>query len=70
MNLVKIFILLGVSFILLAIVLFFLQKFNIPVGRLPGDIFIKKENFSFYFPITTCILGSLILTAVAWLLRR
>jgi len=30
------------------------------VGRLPGDIFIKKENFSFYFPLTTCILLSIL----------
>jgi len=30
------------------------------MGKLPGDIFIKKENFSFYFPITTCILLSIL----------
>ena len=34
------------------------------VGKLPGDIFIKRENFSFYFPLTTCILLSIILTAI------
>ena len=32
------------------------------VGRLPGDLLIKKENFSFYFPITTCILLSIIIS--------
>lgn len=40
------------------------------LGRLPGDIFIKKENFSFYFPLGSCILISLILSCVMWLLRR
>ena len=32
------------------------------LGRLPGDIVIKKENFTFYFPLTSCILASLILS--------
>ena len=36
------------------------------IGKLPGDIFIKKENFSFYFPITTCILLSIIVSAVMY----
>ena len=40
------------------------------LGRLPGDIEIHKENSSFYFPIATCILISLVLTLLAWLFRR
>lgn len=40
------------------------------LGRLPGDIFIKKENFSFSFPLTTCILLSLLLSLILWLFRR
>jgi len=36
------------------------------VGKLPGDIFIKKENFSFYFPLTTCILLSIIFSAIMY----
>ena len=36
------------------------------VGKLPGDILIKKENFSFYFPLTTCILLSIILSAIMY----
>jgi hypothetical protein len=40
------------------------------LGKLPGDIFIKKENFSFYFPLGSCILISLILSFVLWLFRR
>jgi len=39
------------------------------VGKLPGDIFIKKENYSLYFPITTCILISIIFSAVMYFLR-
>jgi DUF2905 family protein len=40
------------------------------LGRLPGDIYVKRENFSFYFPLATSILISLILSFVVWLFRR
>jgi hypothetical protein len=40
------------------------------LGRLPGDIFIQKGNFSFYFPIITCILLSILLTIVLNLIFR
>lgn len=40
------------------------------LGRLPGDIFIKRENFSFYFPLATCILISLLLSLLFALFRK
>lgn len=40
------------------------------VGRLPGDIHIQKENFTFVFPLATCVLISAILTFLFWLFRR
>ncbi|PZP54830.1 MAG: DUF2905 domain-containing protein [Azospira oryzae] len=40
------------------------------LGRLPGDIHIEKEGFSFYFPITTSIIVSLVLTLLLWIFRR
>jgi hypothetical protein len=40
------------------------------LGRLPGDISIRRPNFSLYFPLTTCILISIILTLLMWLFRR
>ncbi len=40
------------------------------LGRLPGDIHIKKEGFSFYFPITTCITISLVISLILYLLRK
>jgi len=39
------------------------------LGRLPGDIRIERENFRFYFPLVTCLLLSLILSLVVWLIR-
>ena len=40
------------------------------LGRLPGDIVVEREHLRFYFPITTCIIISLIITAILWLFRR
>jgi len=40
------------------------------LGRLPGDIVIERENFRFYFPITTSILISVVLSLILWLLNR
>jgi hypothetical protein len=40
------------------------------LGKLPGDIIIQRKNFTFYFPIVTSILLSIILTFVFWLISR
>ena len=42
---------------------------SIPLGRLPGDIAIERENFTVYFPLVTCLLLSLGLSAAIWLVR-
>jgi hypothetical protein len=57
---------------LLALVgLLFMLSPKIPfLGRLPGDIVVKRENFSFYFPLMTSILLSLLLSLVLWLVRK
>lgn len=43
---------------------------KLPFGQLPGDIVIRRENVSFYFPITTMILVSLALSGLLWLFNR
>jgi hypothetical protein len=40
------------------------------LGRLPGDIYVKRDNFTFYFPLATCILLSALLSLVFWLLKK
>jgi Protein of unknown function (DUF2905) len=40
------------------------------IGKLPGDLSVQKGNFSFYFPIVTCVLVSIVLTLLSWLFRR
>ncbi len=62
-------ILLGILLIVLGVI--FSIGVKIPwLGQLPGDIHIQRERFSFYFPLTTCLLISLILTLVLYLFRR
>jgi hypothetical protein len=61
-------IVLGAVLILVGLLMPWLGKLGI--GRLPGDIVIERENFSFYFPITTSILLSLLLSLILWLLQR
>ncbi len=65
----KILILFGVFIIFIGILFLFGDK--IPwIGRLPGDIIIKRERFSFYFPITTSIIISIIFTLLFALFRK
>ena len=40
------------------------------LGRLPGDIYLKREKFTFYFPLVTCIIISAIISFIFWLLRK
>jgi hypothetical protein len=54
----------GVILFLIGGGIFLASKFGIPLGRLPGDIRIEGENGSFYFPLTSSILVSVILTIV------
>lgn len=57
--------------ILAAIGILFLFADKIPyLGRLPGDIYIKRDRFSFYFPITTSIIISIILTILFSLFKK
>lgn len=65
----KILIYTGIFLIIAGLVIYFYPK--IPFfGKLPGDIYIKRENFSFYFPIMTSVIVSIVLTAVIYLLSR
>ncbi len=68
-SLARMLIFFGILLIVIGGVILLANK--IPgVGRLPGDIYIQKKNFSFYFPITTCIIISIILSIIFWLFRR
>ena len=59
---------LGIVLLLIGFAWPFLSKLG--VGRLPGDIVIERENFTFHFPLMTSILISILLSLVFWLLNR
>jgi hypothetical protein len=65
----KMLIVMGIFLVLLGIIMTAGPKISW-IGRLPGDIIIKKDHFSFYFPLTSCIIVSIILTLLFYLLRR
>ncbi len=65
----KTLIYLGLLSVVIGVILTFADK--LPwLGRLPGDISIERERFSFYFPLATCILISVIISLVLYLFRR
>jgi Protein of unknown function (DUF2905) len=47
-----------------------LMTMGVPFGRLPGDVVVRRGSFSFYFPIVTCVVLSVLLTIVLSILRR
>ena len=64
----KTLIIIGVLFILVGLLYPFLK--DIGLGKLPGDIVIKKENSSFYFPIVTCIVVSVVVSLILMFLKK
>ena len=60
----------GIGLFLIGGGMYIAAKFGIPLGHLPGDIHIEGENGSFYFPITSCILISVILSILFSLISK
>ncbi|HWJ48612.1 MAG TPA: DUF2905 domain-containing protein [Candidatus Udaeobacter sp.] len=69
-DLAKLLILLGAALLLAGIVLLFLGRLHVPLGRLPGDILYRGRNTTFYFPLATCILLSVLLTLILYVIGK
>ena len=69
-SVIRAFIIGGIVLLIIGGLLYLLAKFNLPIGHLPGDISIKGKQGSFYFPLTTCILISVILTILFNVISR
>jgi hypothetical protein len=69
-DLGKLLIVLGAILLVAGVVLFLLGRTSLPLGRLPGDVVYRGKNTTFYFPLATSILLSLVLTAVLYLIGR
>ncbi|MGC2325057.1 MAG: DUF2905 domain-containing protein [Terriglobales bacterium] len=70
LNLGRLIIFVGAGLVLVGLLLVLLGRTHLPIGRLPGDIVYRRRNFSFYFPLTTSILLSLVLSLVFYFLSR
>jgi hypothetical protein len=69
-DLGKLLLVVGGVIILVGAALLLAGRFNLPLGRLPGDIVYRGKNTAFYFPLTTCIVISVVLSLILWLLGR
>lgn len=70
MNLSKWLIVAGIILVALGLIIWLFTKAGIPLGKLPGDIQYKSEKVQIYFPITTCIILSLLLSLIFWLFKK
>jgi hypothetical protein len=63
----KFLLMLGIAIALLGAVLILFRNTGIPfLGKLPGDIIVQRKNFTFYFPVVTCIVLSIILSFILY----
>ena len=66
----RLLILIGVGFVVAGALVMLGDRAGIRIGRLPGDFVFRGKNTTFYFPLVTCLLLSLVLTLIGWLMNR
>ncbi|HZS83630.1 MAG TPA: DUF2905 domain-containing protein [Stellaceae bacterium] len=64
----RLLIIIGVVLVILGLLWPWIARLGL--GRLPGDIVVRHGNLSFYFPIVTCILVSVVVSLILWLINR
>ena len=69
-NLGKFLVVTGIIILMAGVLIYFFHDKMQWIGRLPGDIRVEKPNFKFYFPITTMILASVLISLILWVLRK
>jgi hypothetical protein len=69
-DLGKLLVFFGGTIVIVGLVLMLLSRSNVPLGRLPGDIVYRGKNTTFYFPITSCIVISVVLSLLMYLIGR
>jgi hypothetical protein len=69
-DLGKLLVLLGGIIVVVGLALILLGRTNLPVGRLPGDIIYRGKNTTFYFPLATSIVASVVLSVLLYLIGR
>ncbi len=66
----RMLVVIGGLLLVVGLVLILAGKVNLPIGRLPGDIVIRGKSTTFYFPLMTSIVLSLLLTLILWIVNR
>ena len=66
----KLFVFFGVMLLVLGVLFLFLGRSGLPIGRLPGDFLYRGKNTTFYFPLTTSIVLSVVLSLVLYIIGR
>jgi hypothetical protein len=69
-DLGKLLLILGGVIVLIGVVLLLAGRFNLPLGRLPGDFTYRGKNTVVYFPLATSIIISIVLSLILWLFNR
>jgi hypothetical protein len=69
-SIAKYIIVIGIIIVAIGVIYYFFSDKLHWIGRLPGDIRVEKENFRFYFPITTMIIFSVLLTIILQIIKR
>jgi hypothetical protein len=69
-NLGKLLIIFGGVLAIIGVVVMVAGRANLPFGRLPGDIVYRGKNSTFYFPLVTCIVLSLVFSLIMWLIGK
>jgi len=66
----KLLIILGAILLVMGLLFVGLGRTHLPRGHLPGDIYYRGKNTTFYFPLTTCLLLSAVLSSILYLINR
>jgi hypothetical protein len=69
-DLGKLLLFLGVVLVVAGVALILMGRTHLPIGRLPGDIFYRGKNATVYFPLATCLIVSVVLSLVLYLISR
>jgi len=69
-NTGKYVVLIGLVVVIIGTIIYLFDEKLQWLGRLPGDIRLEKENFKFFFPVTTMIILSVILNLILWIVRK
>jgi hypothetical protein len=69
-DLGKVLVLVGGIIVIAGLVVILLGRANVPIGRLPGDIVYRGKNTTFYFPLATSIVVSVVLSVLVYLIGR